>query len=180
MKAFSSVVVVRQPLDRVWGTMRDRLPELGAALDDIESITVIEREDLGPGSVRLVNEWRSSQAIPAVLRDRIGASGLSWLDRNNWDDSSHCCTWVIEPAVFTEHIRCTGSTRYEPAMGGRGTRVTFAGTFDLAPGALATSAGSLQRPAAAFIESIATAVIPRNVRKVIEAAARLIEQDCAG
>jgi hypothetical protein len=62
-------------------------------------------------------------------------------------------------------------------MGGRGTRVTFAGTFDLGPGALAGSAGALQKPAAAFIESIATTIIPRNVRKVIEAAARLIDAD---
>ena len=43
------------------------------------------------------------------------------------------------------------------------------------PDALATSAGALQKPAAAFIESIATTIIPRNVRKVIEAAARLID-----
>jgi len=175
MKAFSSVVVVKQPLDRVWITMRDRLPELGTSLDDIESIAVIEREELGPGSVRLVNEWRSSQRIPAGLRGRLGISDLSWLDRNLWDDASHCCTWVIEPTALTEHVRCEGSTRYEPAMGGRGTRVTFAGTFDLESGALATFAGSLQRPASAFIESIATTVIPRNVRKVIEAASRLID-----
>lgn len=177
MKTFSSVVVVKQPLDRVWATMRDRLPELGAALDDIESIVVMEREELQPGSVRLVNRWRSRQRIPAVFGDRLGTSDLSWLDRNVWDDASHCCSWVIEPAVLTEHIRCAGSTRYEAAMGGRGSRVTFAGTFDLASDALATFAGSLQRPASAFIESIATAVIPRNVRKVIEAASRLIDSD---
>ena len=177
MKAFNSVVVVKQPLDRVWATVRDRLPELGAALDDIESIVVVERESLGPGHVRLVNRWRSSQRIPAGLRGRLGTSDVTWLDRNLWDDASHCCTWVIEPMVWAEHIQCAGSTRYEPAMGGRGTRVTFAGTFDLGSGALATSAGALQKPAAAFIESIATTIIPRNVRKVIEAAARLIDAD---
>lgn len=177
MKTFSSMVVVKQPLDLVWSVMRDRLPELGAALDDIESIVVVERETLGPGRVRLVNEWRSSQRIPAVLRDRLGTSDLSWLDRNIWNDASHCCTWVIEPAVLAEHIRCEGSTRYEPAMGGRGSRVTFAGTFHLAADGLATFAGPLQKPASAFIESIATTVIPRNVRKVIEAASRLIDTD---
>jgi hypothetical protein len=177
VKAFSSVAVVKQPLDLVWATVRDRLPELGAALDDIESIVVVERESLGPGSIRLVNRWRSSQRIPAGFRDRLGTSDLSWLDRNVWDDASHCCTWSIEPAVLTEHIRCAGSTRYEPAMGGRGTRVTFAGTFEIAPGGLATVAGSLQKPVSAFVESIATTLIPRNVRKVIEAAARLIEAD---
>ena len=177
MKTLSSVVVVKQPLDRVWVTMRDRLPELAAALDDIESIVVVEREALRPGSVRLVNKWQSRQRIPAGFRDRLGTADLSWLDRNLWDDASHCCTWVIEPTVLTDHIRCEGSTRYEPAMGGRGTRVTFTGTFDLAPGALGTFTGSLQKPVSAFVESIATTVIPRNVRKVIEAASRLIAAD---
>ena len=160
-----------------WVIVRDRLPELGAALDDIKSIVSIEREAAGPGQVRLVNEWRSSQHIPPGLRDRLGASELSWLDRNLWDDADHHCTWGIEPSVLTQHIRCEGSTRYEPAMGGRGTRVTFAGTFDLAPDALAAFAGSLRKPVSAFVESIATTVIPRNVRKVMEAASGLIDAE---
>lgn len=174
MRTFRSLVVIRQPVDSVWVTVRDRLPELGTLLDDVESIVEVEREALESGSVRLVNEWRSSQRIPAALAGRIGASALSWLDRNLWDEADRCCTWRIEPAVLTEHIRCAGSTRYEPAMGGRGTRVTFAGTFDLDPGALAAFAPPLQRPITAFAESIATTVIPRNVHKMIEAASVLI------
>jgi len=177
MKAFQSLVVVKHPVDRVWVAVRDRLPELGATVDDIESIILIQREAAGPGKVRLVNEWRSSHHIPPGLRDRLGVSELSWLDRNLWDDGDHRCTWGIEPSVLTQYIRCEGSTHYEPAMGGRGTRVTFAGTFDLAPDALAAFAGSLRKPVSAFVESIATTVIPRNVRKVMEAASRLIDAE---
>jgi hypothetical protein len=177
MKTFRTLVVVRQPLDQVWAVVRDRLPELAMTLDDVKSIVVIEREELGPGNVRLVNEWRSSQRIPAGLGDRLGITDLSWLDCNLWDEADHGCTWRIEPAVLKGQIRCNGSTRYEPAMGGRGTRVTFTGTFDLAPGALATFAGPLQKPISAFVESIATTVIPRNVRKVVEAASLLIDAE---
>ena len=146
-------------------------------LDDVESIVLIEREAAGPGKVRLVNEWRSSQRIPPVLRDRLGAADLGWLDRNLWDEVDHNCTWGIEPSVLTQHVHCAGTTRYEPAMGGRGTRVTFTGTFDLEPRAVAAFAGSLHKPVTAFVESIATTVIPRNVRKVMEAAARLIDAE---
>jgi len=175
MKEFQSLVVVKHPVEKVWFTVRDRLPELGAMLDDVESIVLIERQSAGPGKVRLVNEWRSSQRIPPVLRDRLEASELGWLDRNLWDDADHRCAWAIEPSVLTQHIQCAGSTRYEPAMGGRGTRITFTGTFDLEPGALAMFTGSLRKPVAAFAESIATTVIPRNVRKLMEAASRLID-----
>lgn len=177
MKEFQSLVVVKHPVDRVWVTVRDRLPELGAMLDDVESIVVFERQAIGSGRVRLVNEWRSSQRIPPMLRDVLGASDLGWLDRNLWDEADHRCTWEIEPSVLTDHVHCAGSTRYEPAMGGRGTRVTFTGTFDLEPRALAVVAGSLQKPVTAFVESIATTIIPRNVRKVMEAASHLIDAE---
>ena len=177
MKGFVSLVVVKHPVDRVWVTVRDRLPELGAMLEDVESIVTRERQVVEPGEVRLVNEWRSSQRIPPVLRNRLGLSELSWLDRNVWDEADHRCSWVIEPTMLTQHVHCAGSTCYEPAMGGRGTRVTFAGEFDLEPEALATFAGSLQKPIAAFVEAVATTVIPRNVRRVMEAAARLIDAE---
>lgn len=174
MKHFRNIVVVKHPIEAVWTTVRDRLPELATMLDDIESIAVIEREQLVPGRLRLVNEWRSSQRIPAILQNALGASAVSWLDRNEWDDGAHCCIWGIEPSVLPEHIRCTGSTLYEPAMNGRGTRITFAGEFELAPGALRGLAGPLGEPVAAFVESVVTIFIPRNLRKVMDAAAHMI------
>ncbi len=174
MKSFRDLVVIKQPLERVWTTVRDRLPDLAAQLDDVERIVVLEREPIGPGRLRLVNEWHSGQKIPKLLQNRLGAAAVSWIDRNQWDDSTHVCTWAIEPSLFPEHIRCAGSTSYAPAMGGRGTRITFAGDFELAPGALKGLAGPLEQPATAFVESIVTVFIPRNLRKVMDAAERLI------
>jgi len=174
MKTFRDVAVLQQPLERVWSTMRDRLPELAAALDDIEQIVVLEREAPAPGRTRLTNEWRAAQRIPKLLQARLGVEAVRWLDRNQWDDASHVCTWTIEPALLAKQIACSGSTTYTPAMGGRGTRVVFEGTFELAPGALRALAGPLEQPAAAFIESVVTVFVPRNLRKVLEAAERLI------
>jgi hypothetical protein len=174
MRSFRDLVVIKQPLEQVWATVRDRLPELAAQLDDIDRIVVIERESIGPGRLRLVNEWRSGQRIPKLLQSRFGAEVVSWIDRNQWDEDSRVCTWAIEPSLLSEHIRCAGSTSYMPAMGGRGTRITFAGEFELASGALRGLAGPLEQPLAAFVESIVTVFIPRNLRKVMDAAERLI------
>ena len=170
MKTFRDLVIVKQPLDRIWTTVRDHLPQLAQQLDDIESITCLERHPLGPARQGLVNRWCSTQKIPAMLQSRLGAVEVSWLDRNEWDDATHTCTWSIEPSVLRDHIRCAGRTLYEPAMGGRGTRITFSGEFELAPGALRSLAGPLEQPVAAFVESIVTVFIPKNLRKVMEAA----------
>lgn len=179
MKSFREVVFVKHPLETVWSTVRDRLPELAPMLDDIESISPIEREHLAPGRLRLVNEWRSEQRIPGFMQHALGGSSVSWLDHNEWDDAEHRCTWAIEPSILPEHIYCAGTTRFEPAMGGRGTRITFAGEFELTPGALRAVAGSLEQPASAFVESVVTIFIPRNLRKVMDAVSKRISADQA-
>lgn len=174
MKTFSALVVVRQPVDSLFATVRDRLPELAPMVDDVASIIELDRETIGEGRIRLTNEWQSTQRVPDLLAKALGTSQVGWIDRNEWDTAGRVCRWRIEPFVLPEHIECGGITAYEPAMGGRGTRVTFSGDFNLAPGALGGLAAALERPISAFVESIVTTLIPRNSRKVIEAAAELL------
>ncbi len=174
MKSFRTVAVARHPVAQMWTTVRDRLPELAALLDDMESVEVLERAPAGPGVVRLVNRWTSAQRVPALLQSRLGASAIGWIDRNEWNDATRRCDWLIEPTVLTEHIRCSGSTLYEPAMGGRGTRIVFSGQFELAPAALRGLAGPLEQPLTAFIESIVTILVPKNLHRIMDAAGRLV------
>jgi hypothetical protein len=174
MKSFSSLVVVRQPAAVVFATVRDRLVELGPMVDDVASITELKREEVQPGRVRLINEWHAEQRVPELLARELRTPEVSWIDRNEWDETTLLCTWTVEPFVLTEHITCRGTTTYEPAMAGRGTRVTVEGTFDLAKGALGGLSSALERPVTAFVESIVTTLIPRNSRKVVEAAAALV------
>ena len=176
MKAFQSLAVVRQPVELVWETVRDRLPELGHRVDDIESITLLERTALDDGTTRLVNEWKTSRSIPQVLAKSLDTSEVGWIDTAVWDPATMTCRWSIEPTVLTGQIRCQGTTSYESAMGGRGSRVGFEGTFDLAPGALSGLAKPLERPMTAFVESIVSTLIPTNLRKIVEGAAQLISE----
>jgi hypothetical protein len=173
MKTFKNIVIVKHPLEPLWNTVRDRLPELVPLVDDLESITVIERSAPVPGRVRLVNQWRTRQSVPALLQSRLGATAIGWIDRNEWDDSTRCCSWQIEPNILGEFISCRGATSYEPAVAGRGTRITLEGVFDLAPAALRGVAGPFERPVTAFVESIVTTLVPKNFRKIFEAASRL-------
>ena len=67
------------PLERVYPTMRDKLPDLVPYLPDIKSITVVEREDLGEGRLRLVSQWMAENRIPRASRrpDQTRAVGLA-------------------------------------------------------------------------------------------------------
>ena len=172
MKTFKNIVVLKQPFQPVWQTMRDRLSELPPLVDDIESIRVIERQS-DNGKVRLLNEWRSTQSVPVFLRNSLGAAAIEWLDHNVWDDATSQCKWRIEPNVLRGHITCEGTTSFESAMAGRGTRVTIEGTFNLAPAAVRGLAGPFEQAVTSFVESIVSTMIPKNFRKILEAAAEV-------
>jgi hypothetical protein len=137
MKPFGSFTMVRQPLDEVWAAVRDRLPEIAGRLEDLESVVTLQHIEEADGRLRLLNRWTARQRIPAPLRGVVGADTISWLDRAEWMGASRTCLWTIAPSVLPDHVQCSGSTRYEPAMAGRGTRVTFEGTFALRSGFLA-------------------------------------------
>ena len=180
MKAFGSFTMVRQPLDEVWVAVRDRLPEIAGRLEDLESVVTLERVEEADGRLRLLNRWTARRRIPAPLRGIAGADAISWLDRAEWVRASRTCLWSITPSVLRDHIQCSGSTRYEPAMACRGTRVTFEGTFALRSGFLAGMPAAFEPTIQALVESIFTTMVPGNLAKAVNAAAEIIAAERAG
>jgi hypothetical protein len=176
MKPFNNLIIVKHPLELTWTTIRDRMPELVPMLDDVASIAVVERHENGDGTVRLVNEWRACVNIPAALRSMIKPEMLGWTDRAIWDDAVHKCCWSIEPFFLPAAVRCAGATLYEPAIGGRGTRITFTGTIDIDTARLGTIPAALGLPVATAVEMLVTTIIPKNFRKTTEALAKLLSE----
>ena len=170
MKDFRSLVVLKRPRQELWAIMRDHLVEFAGNIADIQEIRQIERTTGGDGTVHIVNEWHVRQQIPAAIRSMLKIGELGWIDRNSWNDATGTCCWTIEPSFLSDYIACSGETTFTEAMAGRGSRVTFAGAFDLKPGLLG-ALGSMEPVVSGFVESIVTAIIPRNLRAVVEAAA---------
>ena len=113
----------------------------------------------------LVNRWTARRQVPAMLQSALGTKTISWLDTALWDDAAWVCEWRIEPALLAGKIECAGRTCYEPAMAGRGTRVTFEGSFELQPGFL-TGAGATFEPALiGFLETVVATMIPHNLSR---------------
>jgi hypothetical protein len=174
MKRFSSFTMVKQTTESLLCVVRDRLPEIARDMDDIESIELLERVEQGDGSVTLVNSWHARHKIPAMLQRRLGAETVSWIDRAQWFSSQRRCCWTIEPALLVGYIVCAGSTTFETAMTGRGTRVTFEGTFDLKPGYLGGASAALEPLISSFVESVVSTIIPRNLARAIAGANQIL------
>jgi hypothetical protein len=176
MKAFKSMIVVKHPKKVVWETMRDRLTDMVPFLDDVAAIKEVDRRDPGNGVVRLTNLWKAETKIPAAIRSILHASQVSWLDRAEWFEMRDRCEWQIEPQFFTDHIRCAGITSFEPAIGGRGTRITFEGKLDITLDNIPGVPGFMQGTVMKAIESLVTTLIPKNFQKLTAALSNLLEQ----
>jgi hypothetical protein len=176
MKPFKNIVVSKQPVEQIWVAVQDRMSEMASLLDDVERITVVSRDALADGRVRLVNEWRAKPRLPISIESITGTDAFIWLDHAEWNKHDHRCHWRIEPQFFPGRIHCHGVTHYESALGGRGSRITFEGELDLEAGALSGAGAFLERTVAPIVESVVTAMIPKNFRKIIEAAGRLVDQ----
>jgi nitrogen fixation protein len=174
MKPFKSIIIVKHPLDAVWTTIRDRMTELVPMLEEVASIIVVDRNSDADGTVRLVNEWRVRLSIPTALGSLVKPEMLGWTDRAEWRESTHECCWAVEPFFLPQAVRCAGTTLYEPAIGGRGTRITFAGTLDVDRMKLGAVPVSLGIPVSAALETIVTTAIPKSFRKTTDAVEKLL------
>jgi hypothetical protein len=169
MKTFRSVAIVRHPPRAVAGVVRDRLEELAGFLDDIEAVACVERTALPDGSVRQVNSWAAAPKISPAIAERIGR--LSWFDDAVWASDGLTCGFTIR-APFAPNLACAGRVTYEPAMGGRGARISFEGEFDLAGGESA-----MDRMLLGAVELAAATLIPKNLKRTLEAAGQLLEAE---
>jgi hypothetical protein len=170
------MIVVKMPKQVVWETLRDRLTEMAPFLDDVSSIKQVDRKDAGNGGVRLTNLWQADIEIPEVIQSILHSRDVSWLDRAEWLEARSRCEWQIEPKFLTEHIKCSGTTLFEPAIGGRGTRITFEGKIDITLGRIPGVPNFMLGTVTKAIESLVTTLIPKNFQKLATAMFNLLEQ----
>lgn len=174
-----SICVLKHPREKVWVAIRDRLPEIVQLLEDIEGVTVQSRDEGADKTVRLVNVWHAKPQLPAIVASYIKPEMLAWTDRAEYRTETFICHWKLEPHFFTDRIECSGCTRYEPAMGGRGTRVTFEADFHLFTKALPGVPTLLEGAVAKGVETFMTALVPRNFRKLMDALEKSLEHRAA-
>src|SRR5262245_43552842 len=129
-------VMLRQPPQRVWKTLRDELPQLASAMRGIEAIHRMERVDGPSGTVRTVHEWRAEAKLPPGLERFVDGGALSWVETAQWNEATLESTWTVESTILAGGLTGHGTTRIERAMGGRGTRMHFEISAKVGEGAL--------------------------------------------
>lgn len=121
---------IAHPIDACFAGLRDHQPDLVPYLDGIEEIRVRERVEVGPGRLRLVNEWVSDYRPSGVVAKVLRPEWLRWLDTVTWDEPTRTWEWRLESIALSGLFLATGKNRMEPD-GERATRFVIEGDLEV-------------------------------------------------
>lgn len=166
------------PLDKVWSSMRDKLPELVRYLPNVDAVEVKDRTEPKPGEVHLVNFWKAAKTeVPTIARPFIDPSKLNWMDRAEWIESTGTCHWVIEVGFMADRVTCKGATRYLDQGDGT-TEIVMKGDLDIRLQGMMP--GIIARKAKPAVEGFVVKLIQPNFEKTIDALAQYLDAQKGG
>jgi len=172
---FKTVNLIKHETEKVWATMRDDLPKLAEMMDDIESITEKERTE-SQTTYHVVNIWKSAIKLPQSIMSVLGSDLFVWTDRAEWNNETHVCRWTIELAHFRDSVECHGTTIFESAMGGKGTKISFSGDLVWDRHKLGGIAGAFGETVLIVAEDFIQNAVQKNFRKIAETIAKYMDQ----
>lgn len=158
-----STDVVNHPVEEVYATFRDRMPDITEYIRNVDRIVVEKRESLGKGKVHLINHWYAVGEIPAVARSFVKPDMLSWRDDARWDDATRTATWNLETFFFRDSVKCYGTTRFA-AKGEGATEVRIEGNLEIRVVDLPMVPGLLKKKVGAEIERFVASLIGPNLK----------------
>jgi hypothetical protein len=127
---FKCVETVRHPLPQVWAAMRDHLPDIAAAQDDIAYVKVEKRNTKDPKATHVLSTWCADPPIPGFLKSFIKPDMLIWTDDATWYNDETLCHFNITPNYQVEEIHCQGQIAFA-ADGAKTTIVTYSGELTI-------------------------------------------------
>jgi len=172
---FKTVSIIKHPVEVVWPAFRDQFEEIGALVPNVEYIREMDRTN-SDGPLKTVYEWKVDPPLPAIIKGYIKPEMLSWDDIARWHEDNHQCHWHIVSHYFKDKMHCQGETHFQPAMGGRGCRLTFQGDIVWKEG-LAAIAGFMEGPVNRAIEQVLENMIPKNFHKITQATSTLLAEE---
>ncbi len=173
---FKTISIIKFPVGIAWNTMLHHLPDIAKDVDDLESITEIERINISEEIIKVVNIWEAKPKLPAIIMKHIQPDMLQWTDTATWKEKEKIIEWQIHSHHFHEEMQCKGTTVFENAMGGKGCRLTFSGSIEWKGKVLSFSMGMLDRTISKGIEGVLTQMIPSNFRKITEMMSKYIDK----
>lgn len=118
------------PRTVVFSTIRDRYEDYLKYAPVVESVRMIEKEELGPGRTRTVTEWEGKARIPATVKQHLKPEMIRWRIHSLWDEERWTSDWKMETFHFENIFECYGTIRFEES-GSERTRCTLAVMFHI-------------------------------------------------
>ena len=162
---FKNIQTAKYPLSTVWPILRDHLPEIVSAQDDIEYVKVEKRSKKAPDSVHVISTWKADPPLPSFLKSVIKPDMLIWTDDAVWSNADTTCRFTIKTRYQLENIHCEASIQCE-AAGAKSTKITYSGvlTIERTPRSSIFMTGFIIRG----IEALAGTLIERNFSKTVK------------
>ena len=165
--------IIQHPVDQVYETYRDEMPQIADYVANISKIEVESREDV-EGGVKLHNVWYALGEIPGIAKAIIKPEMLMWDDFAHWIDDKQYCDWELSTRFFTENVTCTGrSSFYDNGDGS--TRVEITGDLNISLRGVAGIPRILQSRAAPQIEKFIVSLISPSLRRVTAGVGRFLD-----
>jgi hypothetical protein len=155
---------VEESVDRVISTVRDGMSEIAPYLSGIKSIETVERKELGPGVVYLLNLWQGSiESAPPFARPFVSENMLRWKDHAEWHEREFCVKWRLEPFQFGSLFDCGGVNSFTAHEQG-GTRLVIQGTLNIYPDRIPGIPGFLSKRLRPDVEKFVVNLITPNLK----------------
>jgi hypothetical protein len=172
---FDADAIVPFPREQVFFAYRDDMPRAVLYMSGVNSIEVMETEDVSPGVRRYLKIWSGTGDIPAALKPFLPDGTLRWDDRVMWDQNTWSSSWTIRTHVFPDAISVTGTTALVEISGGR-TRVELRGDFVVDARKLGNLPHIIAQPIARAAEAYLTRQITSNLATTSDAIARFLRE----
>ncbi len=161
------------PVDECYLAMRDHMAELVPFLDGIREIRVLEREEIGPGRHRILNEWVSDHRVPAAVEPFLRPDILRWLDRVIWDDATRTWRYELEFPRLPGIVRCAGTNGMR-ALGPAETEITVSGDLEIHVERIRGIPAFLGRRVRPAVERFVVALVEPRLRGIDAGLARYL------
>ena len=171
---------VSHPLEKVYATMRDNLPGIVPFLSGVESIETTEREESGPGRVRLLNVWRANkETVPKAVRSFVSRNMLRWKEHAEWCDEDHSVHWRFETFQLDKLFECSGGNLFEKTPGGH-TRMHIQGELQIYPERIPGVPRFLARRIKPKIEKFIMKLVGSNLTDLAHGLQEFLDQNREG
>lgn len=170
---FSSKDLIEFPLDDVFSTHRDHLPELAEFLPNVESIVVESKEEDGE-MLRIVNTWTAARTeVPAILRPFVKPEMMKWTDYAAWHVQDRICHYRIELGFLKEAIDVQGVNRMVATEDGQ-TEVTLEGQITVDAKKIPGVPKFMAKKVGAAVEKFVVKTITPNLKKTNDGVRRFL------